>query len=144
MNIQWSKQPPYTWSCLWNLPFLVLFFNCWKSWVFVCFKLIFFWISRQNFSVEGDEVDIFSEGSCWKLLFFLKIIIKQKPCRPTRNIMHSLSTFIWVSGPMPEVKTICIDQWLWKHCCIFKANKCGLFQIHLGATPGKFGYFFFI
>ena len=85
MNIQWSKQPPYTWSYLWNLPFLVLFFNCWKSWVFVCFKLIFFWISRQHFSVEGDEVDIFSKGSGRKLLFFLKILIKQKPCRPNKE-----------------------------------------------------------
>ena len=31
MNIQWSKQPPYTWGCLWDLHFFkyvfVIFWN---------------------------------------------------------------------------------------------------------------------
>ena len=45
-----------------KLPFKPGFLECFllflESYVFVCFKLIYFWISRQNFSMEGNEIDI--------------------------------------------------------------------------------------
>ena len=31
MNIQWSKQPGYTWYCLWNLHFVVCSGYFWKA-----------------------------------------------------------------------------------------------------------------
>ena len=31
MNIQWSKQPHYTWICLWKLHFVVWFCYFWKD-----------------------------------------------------------------------------------------------------------------
>ena len=72
MNIQWSKQPDYTWSYLWNLNFVVCFSYFWKD------KLFLVWnVFRPNSSMEGDERGIFSKAPDWKLLFLLKIKIKQ-------------------------------------------------------------------
>ena len=34
--------------------------------------------------------------------------------------MQSLSTFIRISGSIPEVKKNRIDQWLWKYCILRK------------------------
>ena len=66
MNIKWSKQPHYTWSCLWNLYFVVCFCYFWKD-----FKLIYFWIPRSNSSMEGDEgaflVKLQTENRCFCL-----------------------------------------------------------------------------
>ena len=67
-NIQWSKQPPHTWSCLWNL-----------------INLTYFWISTTNSSMEGDEGGIFSKPPDWKPLFLLKVIIEQNPRYPNKG-----------------------------------------------------------
>ena len=55
-NIQWSKLHCYTWSCLFNLQptqklYILLFLEGYAS---AYFKLINFWISRPNSSMEGD------------------------------------------------------------------------------------------
>ena len=72
-----------------------------------------------------------------------------------KNKLKSLSTFMKISGYIPEVKTIWIDQWLAKYICKLEriwenlalANKLGLFQLQLGGlggntTPGKFCSFY--
>ena len=58
--------------------------------VFVIFKKlsqkrIHFWITRQNSSMEGDEVGIFSKAPDWKPLFLLKIKIKQNTGYPNKE-----------------------------------------------------------
>ena len=82
MHILWSKQPPYTWSFLWNLNFFSVFLLLF----FAYFKLICFWLSRPNFFVEGDEGGIFSKAPDWKPLLLLKIKIKQNPRCPNRKL----------------------------------------------------------
>ena len=78
MNIQWSKQPHYNQSCLWNLHFLVCSCYFWKDIkVFSCFKLFSFWISRPNSFVKGDEGGIFSKTPEWKSFLLLTTKIKQ-------------------------------------------------------------------
>ena len=43
------------------------------------FKFVYSYTSRPNFSMEGDKEGIFIEAPDWKLLFFLKLKIKQNP-----------------------------------------------------------------
>ena len=47
----------------------------------------------------------------------LKIKIKQKPVCRNKGYNEAFKHFIRISGPIPELKKICIDQWLGK-CCI--------------------------
>ena len=95
MNIEWSKQPHYTWSCLWNLHYsMFLSFRKEKS----CFKLIYIWIPRPISSMEGDEGDIFSKAPDWKLLFLLKIKNKQNsgcPNKEYNGILKHIHQNIW-------------------------------------------------
>ena len=53
-------------------------------------KLIYFWIPRQNSSMEGDEVGIFSKVPDWKPLFLLKIKTKQNPGCPNKDIFKHI------------------------------------------------------
>ena len=123
-NIQWSKQSPYTWNCLSNVPFYVFLCYFWKvKSLFILNLSISYFLSRQNYSTEGKEVGIFSKAPDWIPLFLLKIKQNKKSNKTqtaqTWNIMQSLSTFIRMSGPIQKYKN-CIDQWLWKYCCLFK------------------------
>ena len=121
-----------------------------------CFKLIYFWISRQNSSMEVDEFGIFSKAPDWKPLLLLTIKIKQKPGWPNREynaiFEHSHQNIRGYHGS----KKVCIDQWLWKYCCIFRRvrakrgvgeevwfvpNTLGVLRVW--ATEKKLGYFYF-
>ena len=53
--------------------------------------------------------NIFSRNPDSKPLFLPKINIKTQAAQII-NIMQSLNIFIRISGPIPEVKKICIDQ----------------------------------
>ena len=58
--------------------------------------------------------EVFSVKLQTEYLFLLKIKMKQKTQSPKiRNVMQSLSTFIRISGPIPEVKKIIalINDW---------------------------------
>ena len=139
MNIQWSKLPSYTWSCLWNLHFLLFLFFL-ESHVFGNFKFNYVRISRQNYSMEGDEGDIFSKAPVCKLFLLLKIKIKQNPGCQNKEYNATFEHIYRIIMAYPTIKKVFIDQWLWKCYCIsgeiavkqVVSNKCGLFQIHLG------------
>ena len=53
--------------------------------------------------MERNEIGIFSKTPDSIPLFLLKIKIKTQPAQ-TKNITQSWSTFIRISGPVPEVK----------------------------------------
>ena len=95
INIQWSKQPPYPLSSLWNLHFFI--FGKLRK------KLIYFWIPRQNSSMEGDEVGIFSNVPDWKPLFLLKIKVNKTQAAQTKT---SSSTLFRISRPILKVKNL--------------------------------------
>ena len=65
--------------------------------------------------MEGDKGGIFCKAPGWRSLFLLKIKMEQTSGCQIRNIMQSSSTFVRILGPIPEVKKICIDQWLGKY-----------------------------
>ena len=109
-----SKQSRYTWTCLETCIFLV----CSKTYLF---------ISEPNSSMEGDEGCIFSKPPDWKPWFLLVIKTKQNCQNKKYNAIFQ--PFIRISGPIPQVKKICIDQWL------------GTFWI-LDITPAKRGVIF--
>ena len=104
MNIQWSKQPIYNWSCLWNLHFLVIFGN---------FELIYLWISRPNISMNGDEEDIFSKAPDWKPFFLLKIKIGQNPGCPHKEHNAIFENMHQNMGAYPRCKkkSVLINDW---------------------------------
>ena len=86
MNIQWSKQPHYTWSCLRNLHFVVCFCYFWRDkQPFASFNPIYFWIARSNSSMKGDGGSIFGKTSDWKSLFLLQIKMKQSSGCPSKE-----------------------------------------------------------
>ena len=79
--------------------------------------------------MEGTEVDIFVKASDRMLLFLLKPIaeVKRSP------LINDYENIIAYSEESKQSEVY--------------ANKCGLFQIHLGvleisATSGKFDYFY--
>ena len=64
--------------------------------------------------------------------------MKQSPGCPNKEVMQSLSTFIRIRGPIPEIKKpVLINDWkniaYWKESEQSKrlANKFGLFKIQL-------------
>ena len=61
---------------------------------------------KKAFSVTHE-----TENFC----FCLRQKLNENQTAQIRNIVQSLRTFIKLSGPIPEVKEICIDQWLWKY-----------------------------
>ena len=54
--------------------------------------------------MEEDKVGIFSKGLDLKHLFMLKIKINKAQAAHIRNVMQISSTFITISGSIPEVK----------------------------------------
>ena len=86
----------YCFCCVWSCQvetfiFLVRFCYWWNSFM------------------KGGEEDISNKAQDWNSLSLFKIQIKQDPgC-----------SLIRISGPIPEVKKICIDHWLVK-CCILR------------------------
>ena len=80
-----------------KLPFKPGFLECFllflESYVFVCFKLIYFWISRQNFSMEGNEIGIALE-----------------------HIHQNIRAY-------PRSKNICIGEWVWKYYYLFDSEQ---------------------
>ena len=106
--------------------------------------------------MEGNEVGIFVRAPDWMPLFLLKIKIKQNlGCLNKEYNVQSSTTFIRISGPIAEVKKFALIN-DYENIIAYSeeseqsevyANKCGLFQIHLGglkisATSGKFDYFY--
>ena len=109
-NIQWSKQPHFTSSCLWNLHVLVCLclFQKDKSLHLLnsYFSLICLWISRTNSFMEGDVRGMFKKVPDWKTLFLLKI--NKIQAVQISNIMQSSSTSMRKSGPITRQKNL---QW---------------------------------
>ena len=67
---------------------------------------------KETFSVKL-QTDSLCLCLIWKL--------NKTQAAQIRNIMQSSSTFIRMSGPIPEVKKkICIDKWLGKCYCILE------------------------
>ena len=54
--------------------------------------------------MEGNEEDILSKAADWKSLLLLHIKLNKTQATQIRNTMQSLSTFIEISGSIPEVK----------------------------------------
>ena len=137
--------------------FLVCFCYFWKV-KFAYFKLIYFRISKQNYSKERGEVGIFSKAPDWKPLFLLKIKHKQNPgCRNKQYRFQFLNTFIRISGPILEVKKlplindyeniIAYGKSKSKGRCRRTSEVCSKYintfgGLKVGGTPGKFGYFY--
>ena len=67
-------------------------------------------MSRQNSSIEGDEVGIFSKVS---IFVFAQGMNWTKSRQPKQGIyiMESSSTFIRIYGPIPKVKTALINDY---------------------------------
>ena len=61
-------------------------------------------MSRENSSMEGDEVVFSVKLQTENLCFFLLYKLNKAHAARTRNEMQFLSTFIRTSGPVPEVK----------------------------------------
>ena len=60
--------------------------------------------------MKGDQGVNFSKAPNRKPLFLLKVKIKQKAATRNKEYNTGFITFIRISGPIPEVKKICIDQ----------------------------------
>ena len=87
--------------------------------VFVIFKKlsqkrIHFWITRQNSSMEGDEVGIFSKAPDWKPLFLLKIKIKQNAGCPNKDIFKHIHQNIR-AYPISKKSALILINGLWKY-----------------------------
>ena len=103
--------------------------------------------------MKGDKRGISSKAPDQKLLFLLKIKTNKTQAAQIKNIMQSSSTFIRISGPIPEIKKSastndCENITYWKESeqSEVLANKFGLSQIQFGdlrgiATPEKFSNF---
>ena len=77
------------------------FYHFLEKWVFTYFKVIYFYKSRPNMFIEGDEKGIFSKNPDWKHLFLLKMRVGQ-----IRPIIQSSSTLIGKPRPIPTVKNL--------------------------------------
>ena len=132
MNIQWSKQPCFTWSCL----------------VETCFFSVFFLLTKF---FHGRKWSIFSKAPNWKTLFLPKI--KQNPGSPNKGCNVIFKPFHQNIKVYSRNKTkSALINWenvaYWKESKQNKAlaNNFNLSQIHLGwsggvAMPGKFSIF---
>ena len=149
MNIQWTKQTPYTSSCLSNLHFFLCFCYSWKDiQVFAYFKLYFQYLDE----IQGDEGSIFSKVLDWKT----RSCCQNGECNAVfkhtdQNIRVCLrskkkSALIDDSGSI-------VAYWEESKQSKVLLNKCGLFQIcfkHICVawgdctTPGKFCNFYLI
>ena len=102
----------------------------------------YFWISRQNSSMEGNEVGIFVKAPDWMPLFLLKIKIKQNPGYPNKECNVIFKHIHQNFRAYCRSKQICIDQWLWKYYCLFRRvrAKWGVCK-QLWFVPNTFGKF---
>ena len=93
--------------------FFSVFLSCLERLVLTYFEIIYLWISWPKSYMKRYEGGIFRKAPDWKRFFFFLILILNKiSAAQTKNIMQSSSTFIRISSPIPELKKICIDQWL--------------------------------
>ena len=60
--------------------------------------------------MKGDEGGNFSKAPNRKSLFLLKAKIKQEAASRNKEYNAAFNTFIRISGPISEVKKICIDE----------------------------------
>ena len=84
------------------------------------YKRIYFRISRQNSSMEGNEVGVFIKALDWIPLFFLKIKIKQNPGYLNEQYNAIFKHIHQNIRAYPRSKKICTDQLLWKYYCLFR------------------------
>ena len=83
--------------------FIVLLISFERS-VFAYFKLIYFRISKQNFSMARDEEGFFNNAPDWKLFFFFKIEIKRKPGCPNKEYSSVLEDIHQIIRAYPRGK----------------------------------------
>ena len=96
----------YTWNYLVEIYIFLVLFCCWR-----------------NSFMKGDEGCNISKATDRNRLFLLKIKIKQKSACQNNEYNGPSNTFIRISGPIPEVKKICIDQSLGKCCILGRMRK---------------------
>ena len=131
MNIMWSKQPPYTWSCLWNLKFWCFFF--WK--VLAFFKRVSEYLDQILQWKEMKEaflVKLQTENLC----FCLRWKLNKTQASQIKNINVVFNHIHQNIRTYPRSKKICIDQWLWKYNCMLRT------EVGCGTTSGKFYNFY--
>ena len=95
-----------TWSCLWDLHFLVCFCYFWKGKFLFVLNLFISENLDQITPMEGTERGIFSKASDWKSLFLPKIKIKQNSGCPNKEYNGILKHIHIISGSIPEVKKL--------------------------------------
>ena len=120
MNIQWSKQPQYTWSYLWNFHFVVCFCYFWKDKPLLVLNLFtseyLDQIPPWTEMKEAFSVKLQTENR----RFCLRWKLSKVQAAQIRNTMQSSSTLIKISGPIPKVKKIWIDQRFRKYFCLLE------------------------
>ena len=86
-----------------------------ERWAFTSFKLLYFWISRSNSTMKGDEGGIVSKTSDWISLFLLKIKIQHSSGCPSKefNVIFMYINEKNISA-YPRRKKIWID-WRFKN-----------------------------
>ena len=140
MNIQWIKQPFYTWSCLWNLLFLVCCNYFWKDKFWLILKLFCFfkYLCQNSKWKEMNEtfvVMLQTENLC----FSLRYQLNETYASHLGTITHSSIIFIRISGTIREVKKIYIEQWFGKHCILNNTNKARGWQASLVCSKYTYG-----
>ena len=132
MNIQWSKQPPYTWSCLLNLPFLVCFCYFWKVESLLVLNL--FISEYLDKILPWKEMKLTFSVKLLTEYLLLKIKFKQNlGClnKEYNKIFEHIHQNIRV---YPRSKKIRIDRWQWMYYCLFRrvqAKRCVGEQMYL-------------
>ena len=154
MNIQWSRQPPYSWSCLWNLKLFSAFLLFLERYVFAYFKSNYIWICRQIPPWKEMKEEFSIKFQTENLCFCLRWKLNKTQTAQIRNnaIFKHMHQII---RAYPRSKKICIDQWLWKYHCILvkiwvnrSVGKLNWFVpntfwgLRVGVTPGKVCYFY--
>ena len=81
----------------------------------LCFNFAFCFCYTWNYLVEIYIFLVFF--CCWR-----NSLNRSQPAKIT-SIMEPSNTFIRISGPIPEVKKICIDQSLGKCCILGRMRK---------------------
>ena len=156
INIQWSKQPHYIRSFLWNLYFAVCFCYFWKDKSLVVLNLFIFEYLDQippwKEMIEPFSVKLQTKNRCFCLS--RSKLNKAQTAQITNTIQFS-STLIKISGHITEWKKIGTDQRFRKYFCIleiirakqgvgkqvrFVPNTIGQFGRQQGSQPRKLLY----
>ena len=110
MKILWSKLPRYTWSCFWNMNFLVRFYYFWK-YRFLLILKVFICECLHQILPWKEIKEAFPRRLQNKKLF----LPKQNPGCPNKEYnavfkhIHQNIKAYW------RKQKVCTDQWLGKY-----------------------------